>query len=230
MCGRVDIHDLRPVKEDMRKYYEGNVEDYIVYDALGYNVPPSSDLPVWYQREGRGILMPMHWGFVPHWAKEKSTKYSMINARAEDIDKKPAYRAAFRRRRCLIPVNGFYEWQKVPGKRTKQPWYFTAKEAPYLLLAGVWDEWHGEGETLRSCAIVTTEANETMKPIHDRMPVILKPGDIGVWLDKSVDETEALKPLMRPIEEGYLTEWPVTPKCGSPAYDSPECVKPLTLL
>ena len=228
MCGRVDIHDLRPVKEDVRKYYEGNVEDYIVYDALGYNVPPSSDLPVWYERQGTGVLYPMHWGLVPHWAKERNTRYSMINARSEEVERKPAYRDAFRKRRCLIPVNGFYEWQKLPGSKTKQPWYFTAKERPYLLLAGLWDEWRGDGEVLRSCTILTTRPNATMKPIHDRMPVIVRPEEAALWLDTSVRDTRALKRLLEPVEEDYLQEWPVSPACNSPAVDDERCVRPLS--
>ncbi len=230
MCGRVDIHDLKPVKEDMRKYYNGNVEDYIVYDALGYNVPPSSDLPVWRKSETSGILEPMHWGLIPHWAKERQSKYSMINARAEDIARRPAYASSYRHRRCLIPVNGFYEWQQIAqkGKKAKQPWYFKAREKPYLLLAGIWDEWHGEEETIRSCTILTTEANETMKPIHDRMPVIIHHEDIGLWLDVMVRDTSVLRPLMRPVEDDYLTEYPVTPLCNSPAYNDERCITPST--
>lgn len=92
MCGRVDIHDLRPVKEDVKKYYDWNVEDYIVYDTLGYNIPPSTEIPVWYERNRKGILQPMRWGLIPHWAREKKLKYSLINARSEEIKNKPAYR------------------------------------------------------------------------------------------------------------------------------------------
>ena len=227
MCGRVDIHDLEPVKEDMRKYYDDNVEEYIVYDALGYNVPPSSDLPVWRQRENRGILEPMHWGLVPHWAKEKTTKYSMINARSEDVAQRPAYRDAYKRRRCLIPVNGFYEWQKIPGSRRKQPWYFKPRNGAYLLLAGLWDEWRGEGETLRSCTILTTRANERMRPIHDRMPVILKPENLRLWLDESLRDTSVLRPLFEPVEEDWLVSWPVSPECNSPAVNDERCIRPM---
>jgi len=226
MCGRVDIHDLRPVKEDMKKYYDWNVEDYIVYDTLGYNIPPSTDLPVWYERDRHGILQPMRWGLIPHWAKEMKTGYSMINARSEEIEKKPAYRDAFRHRRCLIPVNGFYEWKKIPGSKQKEPWYFTARDKPYLLLAGVWDEWKGEDQSIRSCSILTTQANELMKPIHDRMPVILRnEDDIALWLDSQVQEKEALAPIMQPIESDYLQDWRVTSKCNSPAYNDPECIR-----
>ena len=204
------------------------MEEYIVYDALGFNVPPSSDLPVWRESEGRGVLEPMRWGLVPHWAKEKETRYAMINARSEDVARRPAYAQAFRRRRCLIPVNGFYEWQKLPGKRTKQPWYFRARGAPYLLLAGLWDEWRGEeGETLHSCTILTTEANETMKPIHDRMPVILSLRDIRLWLDESLRETSMLRPLLRPAPDDWLEEWPVSPLCNSPTVDDARCIRPL---
>ena len=209
MCGRVDIHDLEPVKEDVKKYYEGNVEDYIVYDALGYNIPPSTDLPVWYEQNEHGILQSMHWGLIPHWAKEKSTKYSMINARSEDVAGRPAYASSFKHRRCLIPVNGFYEWQKISQARTKQPWYFRAREKPYLLLAGLWGRVHGEGEPLRSCMILTTEANEMMKPIHDWMPVILKLKDARLWLDEAVKDTSVLRSLLKPIENDYLQEWPL---------------------
>ena len=228
MCGRVDIHDLEPVKEDVRKYYEGNVEDYIVYDALGYNVPPSSDLPVWYEHNEHGILRPMHWGLIPHWVKEKSTKYSMINARSEDVARRPAYASSFKHRRCLIPVNGFYEWQKIPKSKTKQPWYFRAREKPYLLLAGLWDEWYGEDETLRSCTILTTEANETMKPIHDRMPVILRLEDVRFWLDETLKDTSVLRSLLKPIEDDFLQEWPVSPLCNSPTVSDERCIQPLS--
>ena len=227
MCGRVDIHDLGPVKEDVRKYYDWNVEDYIVYDTLGYNIPPSTEIPVWYEQNDKGILQPMRWGLIPHWAKEKKLKYSLINARSEEIEEKPAYRDSFHRRRCLIPVNGFYEWRKIPGSRHKEPWYFKARDKPYLLLGGVWDEWKGENECIRSCSIVTTRANELMKPIHDRMPVIVRPEEIGLWLDSGVTEKEVLLPILQPIEESYLNDWRVNPLCSSPAFNDSSCIKPL---
>ncbi|WP_201351885.1 SOS response-associated peptidase [Hydrogenimonas urashimensis] len=227
MCGRVDIHDLEPVKEDVKKYYEGNVEDYIVYNTLGYNIPPSTDLPVWHEHGGKGILESMHWGLIPHWAKERSTKYSMINARAEDVAKRPAYSSSFKRRRCLIPVNGFYEWQKVPGMKIKQPWYFTSKEKPYLLLAGLWDEWRDDQTKLRSCTILTTEPNEIMKPIHDRMPVILKFEDAGLWLDETLQDTSLLRHLLKPADEDLLSAWPVSPICNSPSVNEERCILPL---
>ena len=142
--------------------------------------------------------------------------------------KRPAYASSFKHRRCLIPVNGFYEWQKIPKSKTKQPWYFTAKEKPYLLLAGLWDEWHGEGETLRSCTILTTEANETMKPIHDRMPVILRMEDVRLWLDETLKDTSVLRSLLKPIEDDFLQEWPVSPLCNSPTVNDERCIQLLS--
>lgn len=170
------------------------------------------------------------WGLVPHWAKEVKTGYSMINARAESVAVKPAFRAAFRRRRCLIPADGFYEWQQKPGSKLKQPWFVTLKEGQPMAFAGLWERWYPpqeqDGEPLESCTIIVTDANKLMRKIHDRMPVILSPETWETWLDPMYNDVPALQSLLKPYPPEELTAWPVTAKVNNPRNDTPDCIEP----
>lgn len=145
----------------------------------------------------------LKWGLIPFWAKDKKFANKAINARAETIDVKPTFKAAFRLRRCLIPATGFYEW-KTEGKR-KAPYYFApADQDEPLVLAGLWEDWRQGDEHVRTFAIVTTTANETMAPIHDRMPVILQPDSWERWLDPKPHTRKQLEDLLRPTEPDFL--------------------------
>ena len=151
---------------------------------------------------GKPVFGWLQWGLVPFWAKEKLIGHRMFNARAETAHEKPSFRAAFRHRRCLIPADGFYEWKKE-GKR-KIPHFITLTDAP-MVFAGLWETWNEPGdEILQSCTILTTEANERVRPIHDRMPVILRPEDWELWMNHRVQNRRELEHLLGPCESSRL--------------------------
>ena len=153
--------------------------------APNYNVAPSQDVPIIrINKDSRKRELALaHWGLIPFWAKNVKVGYRMINARAETVAEKPAFRAAFKKRRCLIPLNGFYEWRKSGS--AKQPYLIRIKDVAPFALAGLWERWHNQEDDteLESCTIIVTEANQLMTPIHDRMPVILSPNNYSRWLD-----------------------------------------------
>ena len=156
------------------------------------NIAPGTDIPVIrYSPEGKRVLHLLKWGLVPRWAKDPSIGNKLINARSESLAEKPSFRDAYQKRRCLIPADGFYEW-KTEGK-TKQAYYFSLKSGEPVALAGLWEAWRApDGNILRTVCIITTEANEVMRPIHDRMPVIVKREDWDEWLTGSVENAEML--------------------------------------
>jgi putative SOS response-associated peptidase YedK len=148
----------------------------------------------------------------------------LINARGESAAEKPAFRAAFKSRRCLVLTDGFYQWTK--GKVGKQPYLFRMADGSPFAFAGLWERWTDpEGETVESCALLTTDANEIMEPIHDRMPVILHEKDYDLWLDPEVKDPEMLKPLLRPYPSEEMVAEPVSPKVNKATYDAPDCVE-----
>ena len=168
----------------------------------------------------------LHWGLIPSWAKDMKFSSRMINARAETVADKPAFRAAFKRRRCLIPADGFYEWQKLNGR--KQPMYIHARDGRPLALAGLWESWQSaDGSEIESCTIVTTEPNELMAPIHNRMPVIIEPEDYSMWLDPGPQPADALH-LLRPYPAAKMAAYPVSSLVNSPRNDNPKCIEAVT--
>jgi len=150
----------------------------------------------------------------------------MINARAETVAEKPSFRTAFRRRRCLIPADGFYEWQKLDGQ--KQPYYIhPRREDQPFLFAGLWEHWQGEGgETIESCTILTTIANDLVRPLHDRMPVILDPADFDFWLNPDAQNSDALQPLLKPYRSAAMACYEVGRYVNNPRNDGPDCIAP----
>jgi putative SOS response-associated peptidase YedK len=194
-----------------------------------YNVAPSQNIPI-IREEGEVRRFALaRWGLVPSWAKEMDTGYSTINARAETVASKPAFRSAFRRRRCLIPASGFYEWQVVPGSKTKQPWFIALKNREPLAFAGLWDRWHDPqgGDELESCTIIVTDANDLMKPIHDRMPVILSSQDWATWLATETTDAQTLQNLLKPYPAADMTAWPVSLMVNNARHDAAACIEPL---
>ncbi len=209
-----------------------------------YNVAPS--LPVYAvaltrpkdgEEEDKGphrALGTFKWGLVPSWAKDPSIGNRMINARAEGIAEKPAYRRAVARRRCLIPADAFYEWQRRTGRDGKPagklPYAVRRRDGQPMALAGIWEVWRDkedpEAEPVRTCAIVTTDANSLMAPIHDRMPVILEKPDWAAWLDPSTD-MEVVQGLMVPAADGVLEAYPVSTQVNNVANDGPQLIEPL---
>ena len=171
-------------------------------------------------------IRQLRWGLIPSWAKDMSMGARMINARAETVAEKPAFRTAFRQRRCLIVADGFYEWQRLEGK--KQPFYFRLQDQQPFAFAGLWEHWQSpEGDSIDSCTILTTQANELLSSIHDRMPVILPPSSYDLWLDRTVRQPEQLQPLLQPYPAEAMTAYPVSTKVNSPAYDRAECINSL---
>ncbi len=166
------------------------------------------------------------WGLIPSWAKDIKMGARMINARSETVAEKPAFRAAFKRRRCLIPASGFYEWQKVNGR--KQPMYIHPAGEELFALAGLWEYWLGaDGSELETCTILTTTPNEMMAPIHNRMPVIVEPEDFEMWLDPGPRPADGLH-LLRPYPANRMTAYPVSTLVNSPANDTANCITPLS--
>lgn len=167
----------------------------------------------------------LHWGLIPSWAKDPKIGNSLINARAETVATKPAFRSAFKKQRCLVLADGFYEWKKT-GK-AKQPYYITRPDGLPFAFAGLYEHWrHGE-LTIDSCTIITTDANETVKELHNRMPVILAPTDFSTWLNPQ-EAPPRLQELLRPLPEDELTLFPVSTKVNRPGYQGADCIESMT--
>jgi putative SOS response-associated peptidase YedK len=170
-------------------------------------------------------LVALRWGLVPGWAKDPAIGNRMINARGETVAEKPAYRAAFRRRRCLLLADGFYEWQRTG--RAKQPYFIRMRDDRPFAFAGLWESWEGPDHSqVESCTLLTTEPNNLVAPIHNRMPVILAPADYERWLDLSIQAPESLRPLLAPYPSEAMEAYPVTTHVNSPAHDDPKCIEP----
>jgi putative SOS response-associated peptidase YedK len=191
-----------------------------------YNVAPTQPIPVVRLAEGARHFALMRWGLVPAWVQDPRMFSLLINARGESVNDKPAFRAAMRYRRCLIPADGFYEWKR-DGER-RQPYYVRLKAGGAMAFAGLWETWTGpNGEEIDSVAVVTTQANRTIAAIHDRMPVILAPDAFDFWLDcRRVDALTA-SALIAPAPEGVLEAYPVSPAVNRTANDNPVLIEPL---
>lgn len=186
-----------------------------------YNICPTQDLAVVRLDGGARRYLPLRWGFVPHWYKTPTDGPLLINARAETIAEKPAFREACRSRRCLVPVTGFYEWHRAGGR--KLPWFFSRADGEPLVMAGIWQDWQQGAESLSTLAVVTTSANALMAPVHDRMPVVLDPADWPLWLG---EEGHGAARLMRPAPDGTLTAWRVSPAVNSNRAEGPDLIEP----
>lgn len=189
-----------------------------------YNIAPSQDIAIIRADASGRHLSMAHWGLIPSWAKEADGGYSTINARAETVDTKPTFRAPFKRHRCLIPADGFYEWHEEGG--INRPHHIGMKDGSPFALAGLWDVWKGPQGDVTSCTIIVTDANQFMKPLHDRMPVILDPHDYECWLDPDNQDTTSLKALLSPAPEDWLTEWLVNRHLNNPRHEGPNCSAP----
>ncbi len=222
MCGRF----AQVVKHDQLKKMidELNIRNNEEQIEINYNVAPTQAISaVMYKREEH-FLTFFRWGLIPSWSKEPSSQYSMINVRAESILEKKTFKNALIRRRCIIPANGFYEWQKPD----KQPFFIHAVNDDLLYFAGITEYWTGaDGSYIQSAAIITTEANETMKPIHERMPVILPPDIWQSWLDDSFQDPASLQAFLKPCANDILTAYPVSRLVNTVNFNSEECYKPL---
>ncbi len=191
--------------------------------APRYNIAPSTDIAVIRQEHDNRQCILMRWGLVPAWSKEPKTAYSTINARAETVADKPAFRDAFRKRRCLIPATGFYEWQQRDGE--KIPHYIQLRDGGLFAFAGLWERWQQGEQVLESCTIIVTTANELMQPLHPRMPVILPVAHYADWLNPAHTKQQLLE-LLAPFDSSVLEAFPVSRLVNNPRNDSAECMVP----
>jgi putative SOS response-associated peptidase YedK len=192
-----------------------------------YNIAPTQQIPVVLEEDGRK-LEEMHWGLIPSWAKDPSIGSRMINARAETVSEKPSFRSAFKKRRCLIPADGFYEWAKEPGG--KQPYHLRLKDGSLFGFAGLWETWSGAepgGEEVRSCTIITTEPNEVAWEVHNRMPVILPPDLYDAWLEPDNDDREELLSMLTSYPAEEMEAYPVSRRVNRPANDDQSVLEPV---
>lgn len=229
MCGRFTS---TTGAADLAAYFEA---DELVAADLGerYNVAPTDDVyAVAASKEGDGRrLGTFRWGLIPFWAKDEKVGARMINARSETILTSSAFKRSFTNRRCIVPADGFYEWQAVPDRKKKQPWYVSRTDGDVFAFAGLWDSWRpvkGSDEgRLVSCTIITTDANETIRGIHDRMPVVLPPSAWAEWLDPANDDVDDLVRLLVPAPKELVTLTPVRTDVNDVRNDGPHLVEPV---
>ena len=203
------------------------------------NLAPTQNAVVAVQASGDVRLEEMRWGMIPPWARDKSIGAKLANARAETVDEKPSFRQPFRRRRCLLPVDGYYEWESRPSG--KQPVYYSMRDGDLFCLAGLWETWttpeqtdepelpglgQAQAETLCTFTVITTTPNRLAKRVHDRMPVIVHPADYGNWLSPESQAAD-LKRLLRPFDDEPMQEHYVTPLMNNPRFEAPACIEPI---
>jgi putative SOS response-associated peptidase YedK len=223
MCGRFARRSTREVLAD---WFGVDLEDLPAFSA-SYNVAPQSVQPIVRlgPETGAREFALLRWGLVPFWAKDAKIGYSTINARAEEVANKPAFRDALRKRRCLIPADAFYEWSKRDAK-TRQPFAFALKSGEPFAFAGLWESWRPkDGDALETFTILTTDANEIVEPAHNRMPVILEPKDYSRWLEPAAQERLPVD-LLRPFPAEQMASWPVSERVGNVRYNDPELLAP----
>ena len=193
-----------------------------------YNIAPSQPIAAVrtpHTGTGRELAL-LRWGLIPSWSKDPAIGNRLINARAETVREKPSFRIAFRRHRCLIPTNGFYEWQRQ--ERGKQPYFVRMRDERIFAFAGLWDRWESPDDgVIETCTILTTAANAVLAPIHDRMPVILPQAEYARWLDPALKDPDSLSPLLVPFPPEEMLAIPVSPRVNAPSTDDEKCIAPL---
>lgn len=221
MCGR---YVLKAALPDIARMLGMDVDLDL---EASYNIAPTRAVPACRMEvAGEKQLLLMHWGLIPHWAKRPDTSYRMINARAETVAEKPAFRNAFRHRRCLIPADGYYEWKALV--HGKQPYYFSMKDGRPFCFAGLWERWQPEdGEARESCTIITTGANALGAEIHHRMPVILPADDYDRWLDPRIQQADEMLALLQPYPPQAMRVYPVSTLVNNARVDEARCITPL---
>jgi putative SOS response-associated peptidase YedK len=226
MCGR---YVRRSDKQRIAEAFEtGEADDFAFQLAPSYNVAPQSTQPVvrlnW--KTGKRELALMRWGLIPYWAKDAKIGLSTINARAETIATNPAFREAVKRRRCLVPADAFYEWQET-GTKSKQPYAIGLKDGALFAFAGLWERWRdtATGKPLETYTIITTEPNELLAPLHNRMPVILPPKDYQRWLTPG-NPAQLPMDLLRPFSSDAMTAWKVDGRVGNAKNDDAQLIAP----
>ena len=224
MCGRV-IQTSTP--EAIRRLFDAIAP--VPNAPPRYNGAPSQELMVLRRNPetGERTLQLLRWGLIPSWTKDAKGGRKPINARAETIASSPMFKGAYAKRRCLLPIDGFFEWKAIKGSKTKQPYALAMKDRSPFAVAGIWENWTrpDTGETIRTFAVITCEANELVSQIHDRMPVIIAPTDYDRWLGQEPDPRDLVKPF--PAEP--MTMWPISTRVNSPKNDDEGLLEPITL-
>jgi putative SOS response-associated peptidase YedK len=223
MCGRFTLFSSG--ESLIRTFGVAGLPDHLI---ARYNIAPTQAVTVVRvnpeRRERESALL--RWGLVPFWATDPGIGNRLINARAETAAERPAFRAAFRHRRCLVPVDGFYEWRRRRGG-SKQPFFVRMRDGNPFGLAGLWERWEGgDGGVLESCTVLTTDGNAVVAPIHDRMPVIIPPESYDLWLDPSVRKPDLLQPLLRPYPAAEMVAYPIDERVNNPRIDDESLIHP----
>jgi putative SOS response-associated peptidase YedK len=226
MCGRF-VQSV-PVKS-VAEFFRAIAPDGTPFLPPRYNVAPTQQVLL--IRPGphgdERVLVSMRWGLIPSWAEDPAIGNRLINARSETAAEKPSFRMALKCRRCLVPVNGFYEWRKEGASKT--PYYIKRADGKPFAFAGLWDQWVApDGEVIESFTILTADANELMKPLHHRMPVILKPEEYDRWLDPKLQDVTAVQPFLRPYPDNDLMAYPVSKVVNNPRNETPACIEPIS--
>jgi putative SOS response-associated peptidase YedK len=227
MCGRF-VSSSPP--DELAKYFDVDaVAEQVIEPS--YNVAPSQDVYVVVESGGVRRLDRYRWGLVPFWANDPTTGYKMINARAESVTDKNAYKRAFQKRRCIIPADGFFEWKKIPGQKAKQPYFIHRADGEPMAFAGLWEVWRPKDapedtEPLRTCTIITGQPNEKVADIHDRMPVMLPPSAWAEWLDRDNDDVETLGKFLVPAPASLYAVHPVSRAVNNVQETGPELIDP----
>lgn len=230
MCGR--FVTTSPAAQ-VAAYFDAEVtSERLLEAAPNYNVAPTTEVAVVVERGGRRGLALRRWGLVPSWAKEAAVGSKMINARVETAATKPSFRSAFASRRCILPVDGFYEWRAAGPDGPKQPFFITRRDREPLAFAGLWESWRDPGAPdgappLLTCSILTTEASGPVAQVHHRMPVLLGPDVWDPWLDESLTDKEQVQGLVQPAPEDLLEVWPVSTAVNSVRNKGPELLEPV---
>lgn len=222
MCGRFGL--TRPDKLDLQRFGVRSAPPR----EPRFNIPPGGDILVVRERAGDRVADLVHWGLIPSWARDRAIGNRMANARADTALTKPSFRSAMERRRCLVPADVFYEWQAVAGQRRKQPWALALPDGEIFALGGIWEFWRPPegGDGIVSCAILTTEPNTLLEPIHDRMPVILSPDRYRAWLDPRTSGA-AVQDMVRPWPSDGLRAWKISFAINDPETDDSSVLTPL---
>ncbi len=221
MCGRFTLKT--PVEQLSEKFQFPE----IIPLKPRYNIAPSQSVAVvrLLPDDTDCKLAMLRWGLLPAWVKDPTKVQQPINAKAETAAEKPMFRDAFKRRRCLVPADGFYEWKQGGGR--KQPVYIHLKDGEPFAIAGLWEHWEGQdGQVIESCTLLTTEPNDLLAPIHNRMPVILDPKDYEQWLDPELQAADGVKPFLRPFPSDLMTAYSISLRVNNPKNDDSRCLEP----
>ena len=224
MCGRFT---LKTDPETLTETFPGFTTPAADEMSPRYNIAPSQQIAV-VANNGENSVEFFQWGLIPSWAKDPKIGNRMINARSETLAEKPSFRTPYKRRRCLILSDGFYEWKSEPGSKSKTPFYVQLKSEKPFAFAGLWEAWSPniDDDPLLSCTIITTSPNALMETIHQRMPVILEPDAHNLWLDPSDQSPKQLDGLLKPYPDDEMMAYPVSRLVNRPSNDSPDCIAP----